>query len=49
MISRTKEPRAKGHDKGSKAGGGGCSLRRVRVQLTESAVRVDVDYEFSWS
>jgi len=43
-----KDARAQEHDKGSKAGEGGCSSRRVRVQLTESAVVVDVDDEFSW-
>jgi len=37
MTLRNKDARAQGHDEGSKAGGGGCSSRRVRVQLTESA------------
>jgi len=45
---RNKDARAQEHDEGSKAGGGGCSSRRVRVQLTESAVLVDVDDKFSW-
>ena len=45
---RNKDARAQEHDKGSKAGGGGCSSWRVPVQLTESAVVVDVDDEFSW-
>jgi len=45
---RNKDARAQGHDEGSKAGGGGCNSRRVRVQLTESAVLVGIDDEFSW-
>jgi len=45
---RNKNARAQEHDKGSKVGGGGCSSQRVRVQLTESAVVVDVDDQFSW-
>jgi len=48
MTPRNKDARAQGHDKGSKAGGGGCSSRRVLVQLSESAGVVDVDHEFSW-
>jgi len=36
MTPRNKDARAQGHDEGSKAGGGGCSSPRVRVQLTES-------------
>jgi len=48
MTPRNKDPRAQRHDEGSKARGGGCSSRRVRVQLTESAGVVDVDDEFSW-
>jgi len=45
---RNKDTRAQGHDKGSKAGGGGGRSRRVQMQLTERAVVVDVDDEFSW-
>jgi len=48
MTPRNKDARAQEHDEGGKAGGGGCSSRRVRVHLTESAVVVDVDNEFSW-
>jgi len=48
MTPRNKDARAQEHDKGSKAGGGGCRSRRVRMQLTESAVVVDVDNKFSW-
>ena len=43
---RNKYARAQGHDKGSRAGGAGCSSKRVRVQLTKTA-GVDVDDEFS--
>jgi len=43
---RNKDARAQEHDKGSEAGGGRCRSRRVRVQLTESEVVVDVDDEF---
>jgi len=37
MTPRNKDARAQGHDEGSKAGGGGYSSQRVRVQLTERA------------
>jgi len=47
MTPRNKDARAQGHDKGGKAEGGGCSSRRVRKQLTDSAGE-DVDDEFSW-
>jgi len=47
MTPRNKDARAQEHDKGSKAGGGGCSSQRVWVHLSESAVVVDVDDEFS--
>jgi len=47
MTARNKYARVHGHDKESKAGGGGCSSQRVQVRLTESA-GVDVDDKFSW-